>query len=255
MGVGNEELSRNYEKYDREFETLPFERILEIYRRRKLIELIHEHIPFNGVNVLEIGPGYNSVLEEIQTSGKKVIIEPSSHLYEYNKLKYSGRQNFLLHNVDIRGFALSNLVEEFDLVILSSVLHEFTDAAAELSSIVTLMKKGARLMLVVPNNESIHRQFGVAMGVLKSLSTLTSTEILMQQNKNYSCQSLTDLINSHGFVTDLVTTNFVKPHTHYQMQEWIDSGVIGEQELESLYKLSNLFHPYNSEIFLIATKP
>lgn len=254
MGGTSDELSRNYEKYEIEFNALPFERILEKYRRRKLIEIIREHIQPHSVSVLEIGPGYNSVLEDIHSSGKRVIIEPSTQLYDYNKSKYFEARNFSIHNVDISGFSAIKLDEEFDLVILSSVLHEFIDAVSELSSIHKLMKKGAKLLLVVPNNESIHRQFGVTMGVLKSTSTLTRTEILMQQNKNYSCTSLTNFINSNGFITEFVTTSFVKPHTHSQMQEWFDTGVIGEEDLESLYGLSNLFHPFNSEIFLIAIK-
>ena len=255
MSGTSDELSRNYEKYEIEFNALPFERILEKYRRRKLIEIIHEHISSDSVSVLEIGPGYNSILEEIHSSGRKVIIEPSLQLFDYNKAKYSDAQNVSIHNIDISGFSVRNSDEEFDLIILSSVLHEFIDAASELSSILKLMTKGAKLLLVVPNNESIHRQFGVTMGVLASTSTLTPTEILMQQNKNYSCTSLTNLINSNGFSTEFVTTSFVKPHTHSQMQEWFDSSVINEDELEALYGLSKLFHPYNSEIFLLAVKP
>ena len=245
---------RNYERYDLEFNALPFERILEKYRRRKLIEILSHQVPKDFRDVLEIGPGYKSVLGDLKFFGNTVIIEPSSQLYDYNTSKYAGDPNVIIFNEDIEKFCERMPLQEFDVIILSSVLHEFADVGTEMSRIRKLMKKNGQLIIVVPNNESIHRQFGVTLGILASTSMLTNTEILMQQNQNFSMASLSLFLDSLGFETKFGTTSFVKPHTHAQMQDWIDKGLLDDGELEKLYDLSEFFHPFNSEIFLVVSK-
>lgn len=247
--------TRDYNKYDQEFDALPFERILEKYRLRRLIEIIDEHVSKNLNNVLEIGPGYNSILRELSVVGERVIIEPSNQLFAYNKAMYFGEESVTILNEEVKEFSSRDPLPEFDLIVLSSVLHEFHDAQNELLSIVKLLKRGGHVIVVVPNNESVHRQFGVTLGILASTSSLTDTERLMQQTKSFSIQSIESLMGLIGLVIQHVTTSFVKPHTHAQMQKWVDDGLLDQEGLENLYKLSHFFHPFNSEIFLIARKP
>jgi len=77
---------------------------------------------------------------------------------------------------------------------------------------------------------------------------------MMQQHSNYSLDSLKSLLKESGFTVDLAFTNFLKPHTHKQMQTWVDEGLLTEAKLQSLYELSEIFEPYNSEIFILARK-
>jgi SAM-dependent methyltransferase len=246
--------SRSFEKYVVEFNALPFERVMEKFRRRKLVEIVNNQDMKDLKNVLEIGPGYNSILDEIHSFGSKVIIEPLDQLFSYNKSRYIEFDDVTIYNEDIQQFSRRSLIEVFDLVILSSVLHEFSDVKGELSAIIKLMKKDGRIVIVVPNNQSAHRQFGVTLGLLESTSALTNTEKLMQQNQNYSIEGLDALVSELGLTTKFVTTSFVKPHTHSQMQDWIEKGLLDDEQLESLYNLSDYFHPFNSEIFLLASK-
>jgi SAM-dependent methyltransferase len=247
--------ARDYNKYDLEFDALPFERILEKYRLRKLIEIIDKHVSKNLNNVLEIGPGYNSILGALPVSGERVIIEPSSQLFAYNKARYFSEKYVTILNEEIKEFTSREPLPEFDLIVLSSVLHEFNNPQSELLSIIKLLKRSGNLIIVVPNNESVHRQFGVTLGILASTSTLTDTERLMQQTKSFSIRSMESLMDAVGLAIQHVTTSFVKPHTHAQMQKWVDDGLLDREGLENLYKLSHFFHPFNSEIFLIARKP
>jgi hypothetical protein len=38
------------------------------------------------------------------------------------------------------------------------------------------------------------------------------------------------------------------------MQSWVENGVLDDEKLEDLYQLSEIFHPFNSEIFMIVVK-
>jgi SAM-dependent methyltransferase len=245
---------RDFEKYKIEFDRLPFERIQERFRRRKILEILEQQ-KFESLNqILEIGPGYNALSTGLFEEAQATLLEPSKPLFEHNLgiIKDFPRARVL--NLDIQKFARSEPFTKFDLVILSSVLHELVDPLVELHTIHNLMNRGSSLLLVVPNNESVHRLFGVTMGILKGTESQTDTEKLMQQNLNFSISTLSALVKEVGFTISLVTTSFVKPHTHHQMQTWIESGDLDEFKLEALYGLSEIFHPFNSEIFMIARK-
>ena len=77
---------------------------------------------------------------------------------------------------------------------------------------------------------------------------------MMQHNSNYSSDSLQSLLKELDFTIDLALTNFLKPHTHKQMQTWVDEGLLTDAKLQSLYELSEVFEPYNSEVFILARK-
>jgi SAM-dependent methyltransferase len=244
---------RDHDEYFGNFTSLPFERILEEFRLKRSIEILTKLEKKEIISVLEIGPGYNPLSPRIFPESKKTILEPSKILYEHNVAQHEGDFTTKIINEDLDTFYKSDSTK-FDLVILSSVLHELPNPSQELSNINSLLKSNGLLFIVTPNNQSIHRLLGVFLGILASTSSLTSTEIKMQQHNNFSIASLQDLLNKLNFKIDLAITSFLKPHTHQQMQDWVDEGLLTKTKLDSLYELSELFDPYNSEIFVLARK-
>jgi trans-aconitate methyltransferase len=250
----NPQSFRDHEKYMFEFDKLPFERILERFRRRKILEILSKIEVHPHKHILEIGPGYNALSTGTFSGSYTTLLEPSKPLFEHNLKMLNDNHRARVLNLDIEGFAEHEPFSKFDLVILSSVLHELVNPFHELQTIYNLMNSKGSLLLVVPNNQSVHRLFGVTMGILSGTESQTETEKLMQQNANFSISTLSTLVKEVGFEISFVTTNFVKPHTHKQMQSWVDNGVLDDGKLEELYKLSEIFHPFNSEIFMIVVK-
>ena len=250
----NAPANRDYDEYLKNFITLPFERILEEFRKKKSIEILNKLIKSEVNNILEIGPGLNALSTEIFPKSKKTMLEPSKILYHHNVSKFDSDTTTTILQMDLDTFSESFATEQFDLVILSGVLHEMLNPRDELSSIHSCLKSNGKLFVVTPNNQSVHRLFGVFLGILENTSTLTSTEIMLQQQSNYSLDSLQALLRELDFTIDLALTNFLKPHTHKQMQTWVDEGLLTETKLQNLYDLSELFNPYNSEIFVLARK-
>ncbi len=52
---------RDHEAYKENFDNLPFERTLEIFRIRKIKEILESFDKKNFDQILEVGPGYNSL--------------------------------------------------------------------------------------------------------------------------------------------------------------------------------------------------
>jgi len=247
-------LERNHTQYAKDFDELPFERILEKYRFRRSLEMLSK-IPSKQIRkVLEIGPGYSPLSAEVFPKSKTILLEPAENLRHYIEEKFSDSSSITIIGQDLGSFFTSTKSDCFDLVILSSVLHELIDPDIELSRIHALLSKNGYFFVVVPNNESVHRLLGVHLGVLESSTSLTSTERVMQQHANYSIESIQKKLKEHNFSIEFITTSFLKPHTHFQMQKWVDNGSLSEEKLENLYQLSEFFSPFNSEIFLLAKK-
>lgn len=246
--------NRDYDDYLKNFLALPFERILEDFRKRKSIEILNKIKKSEITNILEIGPGLNALSTEIFPKSKKTMLEPSKNLYHLNASKFESDTTTTILPMDLDKFSKSFATEKFDLVILSGVLHEMSNPRKELITIHSCLKTNGKLFIVTPNNQSIHRLLGVFLGILENTSTLTSTEIMLQQQSNYSLDSLQAFLQELDFKIDIALTNFLKPHTHNQMQTWVDEGVLTEAKLQNLYDLSELFNPYNSEIFVLARK-
>ncbi len=244
---------RNISDWDEKFKSLPFERIQEKYRVIKSTEVLNRTTSEKQPSrILEVGPGLNSICPDLFPSKEVVLIEPARTLYEYNKEKFFDRSNVTVLEKTIINFANNSKPLVFDLIVMNGVIHELDNPRAELSKLMQLLEPRGTIVISVPNNQSIHRLMGVALGILASPESKTDMEINLQQSHNFSPGTLTDLIVDLGLSVRLLETSFVKPHTHLKMQEWVDEGVLKEKDLDKLFELSKIFDPFGSEIFMAA---
>ena len=143
---------------------------------------------------------------------------------------------------------------KFDLAILSSVLHELEDPRNVLLQLYNLLKADGQLVVIVPNNQSIHRLISKIKNSKHNLNELTKTEIRMQQTISFSPDSLTQLLTEVGFNTVSTITSFIKPLPHQDMENAVNSGIIRIEHLDLLFDISQLLDGYGSEIFGVAKK-
>jgi trans-aconitate methyltransferase len=246
---------RNIEDWNEKFKSLPFERIQEKYREIKSIEVLNRTTSEKQPSrILEIGPGFSSICPDLFPSQEVVLIEPASTLYEYNKDRFFNCSNVTVLKKTIMNFTQNPKPVAFDLIVMNGVVHELDNPRVELSKLMQVLEPHGNIVISVPNNQSVHRLMGVALGILPLPESRTNMENILQQNHNFSPRTLTDLIVDLGLSVELLETSFVKPNTHSKMQEWVDGGVLREKDLDSLFELSKIFDPFGSEIF-IAAKP
>ena len=243
----------DFEDYYAEFQKLPFERIQEKFRRRRLLHLLKSYNIPEAKRVLEVGPGFRSLFLDSSSQGTVTILEPIKALADEIESAF-GSRNVVVLNQTLEKFGESVEDNQFNVIIMSSNLHEVNDDKKALKIAYRILEKDGLIFIVVPNNKSIHRLIGVDMELLMSQESLTKTEIIMQQKRNYSPHSLSQKLVKTGFMIDQVFTSFVKPLTHLQMQTGLENTQITEDMLEQLYNLSEIFNPYASEIFIVGKK-
>lgn len=246
-------MERDLNDYQVQFNALPFERTLEIFRKRKLLEII-EHETTAGLSLLEVGPGLNPIFPNLKNFSSTVVLEPLTSINEQLLKAYSNENQISISKLLLEDYIKKNPDMKFDVVILSSVLHEIRNPRKILLDIHSVLSSNGILLVVVPNNKSIHRLIGENKGLVKSLTDLTETEVLMQQFSSYSPETLSNIFSETGFSSSEIITSFVKPLPHAKMQEAIDSGLLNETALEFLYNLSEHLQGFGCEIFGLARK-
>ncbi len=83
-----------------------------------IIRKITNLVKIENKNVIEIGPGYGALTEEILTKKPRLLhlIEKDVFLFKELKKKYSNFKNVKLYNSDILKFNLENIVEKNSII-------------------------------------------------------------------------------------------------------------------------------------------
>ena len=187
---------------------------------------IHNQIP-DGSRILDLGYGdglvFDSLLDFAETHSCSVtMIEGSGKLVEQANEHAKGRAK-----VEHSFFETYNPDEKFDVVLASHVLEHVDNPVSLLNHLATICNKGAKIVGLVPNSESIHRRLAVLMGLQPFLDSLSPRDHMVGHQRVYSLASLThdfatspwNLIESRGF--------FLKPLANSQLLNFDESLISG----------------------------
>lgn len=245
-------MERNLDEYIQNYVELNFEAIQEKYRFKRLLEVIDKlkgNQDFR--NILEIGPGKHSVNAAFTNYNHYTILEPIEYFHSRIELK---NPKVNLRNETAENFLRTEPQLQFDIVILSSVIHELENPRSLLLGLAKLLHPRSKVLVVVPNNLSLHRLIGAHEGFAKSVYDLTETELRMQQSVSFSTNSLIQFVSEIGYKVIETFTSFIKPHPHFKMHHLLQQGELCEEDLDFLYSISRVIQPYGSEIFATLEK-
>ncbi len=241
-------MKRDLEKYLIDYKELPFERVQEHYRKKKIIEWLGKYNNIK-INTLEIGCGEDSIFNYWSHEGNKIIVEP------IKEFLFSEKNN--LHNENVE--KINNKIEEivknfnefFDIVILSSLIHEIENPVYFLSLVKKIIKKNGKILVVTNNKQSIHRILGVNLGILTNLDSKTATEKIMQQKTGaFSKIDVETLVKDCRMKITRMETFSPKILPHNMMKEALDSGCIDDKFLDQMYSLIQWIPDFGSEIIM-----
>ena len=245
-------MKRDFDDYILNYRKLDFETTQERFRLQRLLEVIEKlQRNQNFRKILEIGPGNNSVNQKFPEFERYTILEPIQYFLETNEIK---NVKIEIRNETVEEFIDSKPETKYDLIILSSVIHEIQDPEAFLISLSNLIDVNTKILVVIPNNQSIHRIIGELEGYERAGSSLTQTEKRMQQGISFSVGSFVEFAALTGYKVSDIFTSFIKPLPHFKMHNLQQSGALSDTDLDSLYSLSNFLQPYGSEIFATLEK-
>lgn len=241
---------RNISTYTETYCDSTFESIQAHYRRRFVAELLERK---GSRRILEIGCGLQSIAAEYDGFEKLVIVEPSDAFCEAASEDLAIRGQ-LKRSVLCPGF-FEDVVDQvlpysFDMILISGLLHEVDHPDQILRHARQCCNKDTVVHVNVPNADSLHRLLAVEMGLIESPTAISSLQEKLQQQRTFDLPMLAELSVECGFEILDSGSYFPKYFTHAQMQELMEAGVLTEQILDGLYRMTRYVPANGSEIFV-----
>jgi len=120
-----------------------------------------------------------------------------------------------------------------DAVLACHVLEHVGDSVRLLNRIRTWLKPSGKLLVIVPNRNSIHRELALRMGLISRLDELSQRDLLVGHKRVFSSTELRSQIQGAGFEVISCRGFFVKPLSNAQMIDWSPEIIRGLNELAS----------------------
>jgi SAM-dependent methyltransferase len=227
-----------------------FERYMTRARQNCCLRFIENSRPRT---VLEVGCGPELLFGRTGDAGGAletwVTVEPSQTYGQHAAEAFADDRRFSL----VPGY-LEEAVEElrrhapdgFDVVLLSGLVHETTEPEKLLLAARELLADQGVALVIVPNEQSMHRLLAVEMNLVKSAGEITKRNVELGQRIVYSPETLKDLLVRCGYVPVGFEGYMTKFLTNDQMQQVVE--LFGEAIVDGLEALGRRF-PENAAEF------
>jgi len=135
--------------------------------------------------VLELGYGDGLVTAALAKTGCTLtLLEGAKVLIDRARLKHPEVE--CVHCL----FEEFHPSQSYDLILASHVLEHVDDPRTILRLMSSWLEETGRIIAVVPNRNSLHRQLAVLMGLQPALDSLSKRDLLVGHQRVYSLQTL-----------------------------------------------------------------
>lgn len=140
--------------------------------------------------------------------------------------------------------------QQFDTIIGDHILEHVDDPVPLLNSIKQWVGPGGRIIIGVPNADSIHRLAAVKMGLLKTKDALNDRDRALGHRRVYTRDLLVQHLEQAGLRILTVEGVFFKPVSNAQIEaHWTPAMIAG------FYELGKDFPQYAAELFAVCETP
>ncbi|WP_390494535.1 class I SAM-dependent methyltransferase [Fusobacterium ulcerans] len=198
------------------------------------------------MKLLEISPA-NGVMTKhfIKLTEDYSICEGSEVFCDKLKSEYP--------NIKIFNCLVEEIKEEennkYDLILLGHVLEHVEEPITVLKKIKRLLKNTGKLITVVPNSNSIHRQAAVLIGMLENQNSLNETDIFCGHRRVYNLEMLEKDFLISGYKIIEKGGYWLKPLSNNQIAENWNVNMIN-----AFFELGKKYPEIAAEIYLISAK-
>jgi trans-aconitate methyltransferase len=137
----------------------------------------------------------------------------------------------------------------FETAVLGHVLEHVADPVTVLAAARELLEPGGVALVTVPNADSIHRQVGVAMGMLASTTELNDADHRIGHRRVYTRDALVADIEESGLTVQHAGGVFLKPLSNGQIEEQWDEPLI-----QAFYEVGKLHPELCAELMVVAVR-
>jgi SAM-dependent methyltransferase len=174
------------------------------------------------------------------------VVDGSQTFIEMAKQRVPGNVEFV-HSL-FEDFAPDH---KFDYIFATYVLEHVHDAVGFLKLAGRLLAADGLLFIVVPNARALSRQLARHMGLLDDLFALTPNDINHGHRRVYDRILLNRDIEAAGLLQVGQGGLLLKLLADFQMDKLIETGVLGESQLEGLYKMGLEYPDLAGSLFSI----
>jgi SAM-dependent methyltransferase len=158
-------------------------------------QLISQHLRPAPQSVLELGYGEGIITEALISSGHRVaLVEGSRSLADAAREKWGS--SLSVHHCLFEDVILE---AKFDWVLACHVLEHVEQPVELIRRTRDWLNAGGKLLIIVPNAESLHRRLAVRMGLHDKLDHLGPRDLLVGHLRVYSFDTLKTDVENGGF--------------------------------------------------------
>lgn len=211
----------------------------------KMIEYVAELVISNSnldENILEMGPAEGRATRKLYEYFQEVhVVDASS---TYLKVIESELPKVKTHLCFFEDFIPN---QKYDNILMSHILEHVENPELVLETALSWMKPNGKIFASVPNSNSIHREIGVRMGLLKTHNELNESDLKIGHRRVYNKDEFEmlfrrpdlEILKSSGF--------FLKFFSNKELEE-----DFSDEFLEQLMSIGELAPEKAAELYIIA---
>ena len=195
-------------------------------------------------NVLELGPAEGIMTDKLAPYFEDYTVVDGADFFV---------QEIKKRHPHVKGYA--QLFEDFnpettfDNIILGHVLEHVIDPVLILKKCSTWLSKEGRIIVAVPNANSIHRQMGVEMGLLTSVYQLNETDHRNGHRRVYDMVSLEKDFDDAGLKVVKKGGYWLKPLSNSQIDSSWNAEIINASMV-----VGEKYPEIAAEIYIVASR-
>jgi hypothetical protein len=244
-------INRDLDGYSKTYFEQPYEEFQVLFRKKKIIEFLELYQP---KKILEVGCGMESILLDYNFCEKITVVEPSNMFYD--KLQKDVSLSSFKFSISTHKclFEEFECEENFDFIIISSLLHEIIDLKSFFNKLIQISSTDTIIHINVPNSESFHRLLALECGMISGTNQLSDFNKSFQQQRVFNLNQLSKLCEDYGLdILERGSFSF-KPFTHSQMSKIVSSNSVDTSVISNIYRLDKYLNGLGSEIFVNVRK-
>jgi 2-polyprenyl-3-methyl-5-hydroxy-6-metoxy-1,4-benzoquinol methylase len=140
--------------------------------------------------------------------------------------------------------------EPYDVAVLGHVLEHVADPVLVLRRAAALVRAGGRLVATVPNGDSLHRQVGVAMGLLRHRQELNASDLRIGHRRVYVRDQLLAHVTTAGLRPIHVDGVFLKLVSDAQIEQGFSAELV-----EACYEVGKSHPAICANLLVVAERP
>lgn len=196
---------------------------------------------FTGTTCLEMGPADGEMTRFLKEDFEHLHVVDASE--KYVKAAEKMGKNITGHTGLFEEFEPT---QKYDTIIMSHVLEHVAEPEVVLKRAKKWLRNNGRILVVVPNADSLHRRLGVKLGLLDYEAQLNNQDIEIGHRRVYTREELDRTIKDCDLLTIAKGGIFLKLLSNAQMLSFED-----EKLIEGMFELGRDFPHLCSEIFSV----